>query len=340
MLAGLGGRWELLAALRREADVEAMAIVVHQAAALGEAWRALLAPPPAQPLRPPLIILADASRTREVTLVDGLRHLPLSLYAPLEKIVEAAAPKEDPYEVIRRQAQRDAERALWRVEAVELRIPQINRPEPAKVAAAPKVEPAKVEAPKVEPPKVEAAPPKVEAAPPKVEAAPPPTDDKPKKVKRSRKAMEHFGPDPRRAARARPWLPRRACRARRCACRIRRALPRSAAPAARARRGRAHFRRRRICRRCPDKPTADEVALVARTSPNPQQRLELLNALKGAKTHPVVQALRDNVKSEHPAVRAAAEEGMANLFDANWNRMRAVGKPVQPPGSDDKNRPW
>jgi hypothetical protein len=52
----------------------------------------------------------------------------------------------------------------------------------------------------------------------------------------------------------------------------------------------------------------------------------------------VVAALRANVKSEHAGVRSAAEEGMHALFGPNWNRMREVPKPVQPPRSDDKDR--
>jgi hypothetical protein len=311
VLAGLAGRWELLSALRREADLEGLVLVVAQAAALGEAWRALAVAPPALEKRPVLIVLADAARTREVTLVDGLRHLPLALGTekPSEARVEVKveAKPEDPYELIRKQAQRDAEVALgiWRGQPA---------PPPPKVEAAPakvEVAPPKVEAPA--PPKVEAAPPKVEAAPPKVEAAPPKVEaapeEKPKK-KRSKKntppAVEaappkvEAAPDPDALSADAPYMP------------------------------------------VPEKPTPDMLALIARTAKNPKQRLELLEELKNLKIPSVVQAMRENARSADAKIKALAEATLANFFGPNWNRTRAIAKPVQPPASDDKNpnRPW
>ncbi len=342
VLASLAGRWELLLALRREADLESMVLLVHQSAALGEAWRAVAGPPPAKPVRAPLVILADSSRPSEVTLVEGMRHLQLALNATAataavaaEKAAEAAAaPKEDAYDAIRRQAQRDAERALgvWRPSPEPVKIPPpslpVRAPEAVKVEApmAAKVEPPKAETPavaaKVEPPKVEAA---VDAKvePPKVEAAPA------KKSKRSRKAMEHFGGDADEPETAAP-TPTPAPPA---------APAIAAAPAAVDSAVAVESALTSSAPYLPlsEKPPVDELAKVARTSRNPQQRLELLAALKGLKSPTVVQALRDNVKSEDPAVRAAAEEGMATIFGPNWNRTRAVPKPEQPPASEDKN---
>jgi hypothetical protein len=337
VLAGLRESWELLAAVRREADLEGAVLLVVQAAALGEGWRALMAPPPAQPLRPVLIIVADALRTREVTLVDGLRHQPLVLngVTAVEKAPEPA--KEDPYEQIRRQAQRDADKAMG-----------IYRPEPSiPVAAAPPLEPARVEPPKVEakpeparvePPKVEAKPepakaepPKVEAKPeaPKVEAA---AEEKPKK-RRSKKAMEHFGADPADAPapeakiEAKPEAKVEAPQE---------AKSEPAADEAEKLNPNAPFLP------VPDKATPDQLAMIARTSKNPQQRLEILEAIKGVKNPQVVLAMRDNARSADPKIRLLAETVMASFFGPNWNRTRPVPKPVQPPQSEDKNpnRPW
>ena len=87
-----------------------------------------------------------------------------------------------------------------------------------------------------------------------------------------------------------------------------------------------------------DDATLDELLRVCRTTPNQLQRAELLRKLSGKKSPHVIQMFRANVQSAHPAVRAAAEEGMASLFGANWNRTRAIAPPVQPPRSDDGGR--
>jgi hypothetical protein len=327
VLAGLGGRWELLAALRREADLEGMVLLVHQVAALGEAWRALSAPPPAQPLRPSLIILTDSARVRDVTLIEGLRHQLLMLNgAPTpEKPVEVIAAKEDPYEVIRRQAQQDADRAMgvWRPDPTPRPAgPAPVAPVPA--AAAPVAAAPPAPAPVVAPPPA----PEPVAAAPAPEA--PTAEEKPKK-RRSRKAIEHFGPDAEEAAPA-PPAP---------------APPAAPAPAPADAAPTPVDPESQLNPNAPylpisDRPTPDELAMVARTSKNPKQRLELLTELKPLKLPSVVAAMRDNVKSADPAIRALAEEAMAGFFGPNWNRTRAVPKPVQPPVSEDKNpnRPW
>jgi hypothetical protein len=82
----------------------------------------------------------------------------------------------------------------------------------------------------------------------------------------------------------------------------------------------------------------DLIAKVASTCPNPDQRAELIERLRGVKSPAVVAALRANAKSEHPVLRAVVESVMAQMFGTNWNVTRAVPKPVQPPPSDDKDR--
>jgi hypothetical protein len=70
-------------------------------------------------------------------------------------------------------------------------------------------------------------------------------------------------------------------------------------------------------------------------SPNARQRIELLESLAGVKSSGVVAALRQNARSEHPAVREVAERIMGQLFGASWNRSRPIDKPVQAPPSDE-----
>jgi hypothetical protein len=325
LFAGLPECWELLQALRREADLEGLVMLVHQAAALGEAWRALAALPTAQTARPPLVILTDSARVREVTLVEGLRHQPMTLNAVTEDArVEARAEvKDDPYELIRQQAQRDADRAMgiWRAAPV---------PPPRQAAPAP--EPPKVEA-KVEPPKVEVEPPNVEAKvePPKVEAKVEAPVEAPKK-KRSKKAQQYFGGGEEAEAKPAPPPPAPAPEPA--------PAPAAAAPEAVAE-GEA-LNPNAPYLPVPERPTPDILANIARVSKNPQQRLELLTELSQLKIPSVVQAMRDNANSRDPQIRALAEATLAGFFGPNWNRTRAIAKPVQPPVSEDKNpnRPW
>jgi hypothetical protein len=82
----------------------------------------------------------------------------------------------------------------------------------------------------------------------------------------------------------------------------------------------------------------DELARAAATSPNANQRIELIGRIRNIKSGVVVAALRANAASPHPGVRAAAEAAMAQLFGPNWNTTRPVPKPVQRPPSDDKDR--
>jgi hypothetical protein len=302
----------LLRALRREADLEAQVLLVFQAAALGEAWRAVTSPPPAQPQRAPLVIVTDGARTREVTLVEGLRHqhaavgagaTPAPASAPVQTV---KPPEEDAFEQIRKQAARDAERAM----GIFRPISPAPAAAPAPVATPPAPAPARVEA---------AAPPPPSAPAPKADETTN-SPQKPKKSKRSKKAIEMFGPDP-EDVEASPSAAG--------------APPPAAAPPVPPVGGAGSD--------APyldlgAEPTLQQLASALRSAPNPRQRLELIVALRGVKTPVVVAALRDNTKSEHPEVRAAAEQAMQAMFGENWNRFRSVPKPVQPPVSDDKDR--
>jgi hypothetical protein len=85
-------------------------------------------------------------------------------------------------------------------------------------------------------------------------------------------------------------------------------------------------------------PSIDEMVRVCNTSPSSAQRIELIAKLRGIKQSAVVATLRHNAASQHPGVRAAAEQAMAMLFGPNWNATRPVAKPVQRAPSDDKDR--
>lgn len=82
----------------------------------------------------------------------------------------------------------------------------------------------------------------------------------------------------------------------------------------------------------------NELARVARTTPNVAQCIELLQALAGKRSPAVISAFRQYVGSPNAAVRAAAEAGMASIFGPDWNRGRPIPPPVQPPRSDDNGR--
>ncbi len=93
----------------------------------------------------------------------------------------------------------------------------------------------------------------------------------------------------------------------------------------------------------PPIPLADDAKLddlinAAKTTTNLRQRAELLKRLAGTKSPVVIQLFRLFCASPHAAVRQAAEEGMASLFGANWNRARSIAPPVQPPRTDDGGR--
>lgn len=186
-----------------------------------------------------------------------------------------------------------------------------------------------------------AAPPAPPAAPAPVAAAPAPTpapavaapaneaapaDAPPKKIRRSRKALEHFGdPDaeapPPAPVAAKPVAPPPS-------------VPLPAAPAVVAQPKGAEPPPMEI----PPNATPEMVARILTMSPSPTQRLELIAQLRGIKNAATVAALRANAQSQHPGVRAAAEAAMEAMFGPQWNRTRAVPKPIQAPPADDKDR--
>jgi hypothetical protein len=361
----------VLAAVRREADLDGHALLVYQATSAGAAWRALAGPAPAHAHHPPLVLLTDGERAPEVWIGEGLRHRALTLYA-LPSIATAAQsaaaatattptpPKDDGYEAIRAQAARDADRALGIVRPT---APKPAPPAPAPVAQAPVTPapaaaaapppapaptPAPVAAPVaapqpavVAPPPTVAAPPPAAAAPPPAVAAPPaaaapvetpkPAEEAPKAKKRSKKGMLHFG-DPNAATppspAAEPTKPEPPV-----------ALPQPPAAASPPPAATANFIEAPPME-LPERATPDDLARISIQSPSAAQRIELMNALSSHKSAAVVAALRHNAKSEHPAVRATAETVMASMFGANWNKTRAVPKPVQPPRSEDKGGGW
>lgn len=266
--------WAVLQALRREADLDGAPVVVLQAGLLGASWQALDVPLASSV---PLVVLTDP-RPRELLLAT----LPARAVAMPQVASEPrpTQPRDDGFDEVRRQAIRDAERALGLApaEPPPASPPSLPAPLPVDPAAAPPPSPVEPPAPAAAPlPPQEAAPP--EAAPPAPEAAAPPP------------APESPAPEPRVEI--------------------------------------------------PDGAPLEQLARVATTTPNADQRVELIDQLKRHKSPAVVAALRANLASPHPRVRAAAESAMATLFGPNWNRTRPVPKPVQPPRSDDDpGKPW
>jgi len=335
----------LLACARREADCDGDVVVVCEASRLGERWRALLAQPVGDVA--PLVVLADADRTREPSVTAPFAVRRLSLHPPAAPTAMATAtaptaaasepraddkapPVDDGLGHIRQQAIRDAERALgiYRAPPPPPRAPvtpippPLRPPAPAPVEATPpKAEPPKPEPPKPEPPKPDAAA-RTEAAPkpesPAAAAAssPPPAH---KPQKRSAKGALFFGGEYTAPPSPEPQPPPPAA-----------PPPPAPDPASLANDG--------APLPLSDSPGLDELARVAVTSPSAAQRIELINRLRTTRAAPVVAALRANAASAHPAVRAAAESAMAALFGPNWNTTRAIPKPVQTPPSDDKDR--
>jgi hypothetical protein len=88
----------------------------------------------------------------------------------------------------------------------------------------------------------------------------------------------------------------------------------------------------------PAEPALEDLVRACNLSPSSSQRIDIIGKFRGIKNASVVAALRANATSAHPGVRAAAEQAMAALFGPNWNVVRAVPKPVQPPAGDDKDR--
>ena len=315
----------LLACARREADCDGDVLVVCEAGRLGERWRALLAPSPSNGTPAPLVVLADAERTREPVAAAPFGVRRLSLHPPAATAASSApatsseprddkpAPIDDGLDGVRQQAIRDAERALgiFRAPPPPPRapvtpIPPPLAPRPAAATSSP-------------PPVTTTPAPTTSATPaPTAEAAPPPRPTEPGK-KRSSKGAQFFGGETTSAPPPPPPAPAAPLPA-----------PPTVDPASLAGDGPPLP--------IPNDATPDDLARIATTSPSAAQRIELINRLRSIKSAAVVAALRANAASLHPGVRAAAESAMAVLFGPNWNATRPIAKPVQPPSSDDKDR--
>jgi hypothetical protein len=235
----------------------------------------------------------------------------LPVEAPPPPPAEAKATvKEDGLDHIRRMAVRDAEMALGIAPRAQPRpAPPVAAPAPAPPAAAP-----------APPTPVVATPPRaVKPAP----AAPPPRGQMPERIAAKLRAR---GIDPETIEWEGPAEPEPAAAAAEVAAPVEPApLPvveKSTQPYVEV----------------PADAKPDVIAKIANTCPNPEQRVELIERLRGIKSPVVIATLRSNARSEHPLVRAAAESVMVQLFGANWNVTRPVPKPVQPPPSDDKDR--
>ncbi|HZS37149.1 MAG TPA: hypothetical protein VFF06_09990 [Polyangia bacterium] len=348
-----GAAWALAAAARRDADLDGDLLMVVQAAALGEAWRAAACEGEGA-----FVILADAARPREIVPEEGLAHravvLP-ALNASTGTVVAAPAAKkeDDGFDHIRAQAIRDAEKALGivRREPVKAAIappaqqpPPVQSPRPVEAAR----EPVKVavKEPVGEPVKEAVKEPVKEAAKEPVKenlkeavketvtpAAAAPSVGEPaaeaagKAKRRSKKGLLHFG-DPS----ATPPQP---------AAQSAAAAPPITTPAVAAPPAPAETVPDSASLPYVDVPAdapPDLLARIASSCPNPNQRIEVIYKLGGFRSSAVIAALRANTRSEHAGVRAAAEQVMASLFGPDWNRSRPVPKPVQRPPSDDKDR--
>jgi hypothetical protein len=342
-------RWELLAVARRESDLHDAPLIIDGAEALGLGWRALaVQPAPGRTLPAPIVLLAEGAalvgRPHPTFALREVQFAPVAVPAapppaagaPTETAAPAApatpaTPNEDAFEVVRRQAALDAARAMGRPIAIPREqlpgravVPRamveaaggvmVPRPEGAVPPPAPSTPvhappanrseppaPAPVEttsSPPAEP--VRSAEPPAPA--PMMAAAAPPAP--PLSATQETAASE---PEPAAAPPARPDGPDPA-----------EALPYIEVPA--------------------DAAVNDLIRLIPLAG-NPRQRAELLRRLYTAKGNTQVAALlRAYTKSDHEAVRLAAEEGMAIFFGPNWNRSRPIPKPVQPPRSDDGGR--
>jgi hypothetical protein len=153
------------------------------------------------------------------------------------------------------------------------------------------------------------------------------TAAEPPKKRRSKKALEHFGPLPDEAAPSPAPAP--------TAAPAPSPVPATAPPAPAAG---AELPPDGPPLPVSESPRLDELVRISTTSPSAAQRIELIQKFNGIKAGAVVASLRANAQSAHPAVRAAAEAVMAAMFGPNWNRTAAIPKPVQPPHTDDKDR--
>ena len=357
----LAARFTLLAALRREADLRDAPIIVDGGAGLGAGWRALgVRPAPDRSLPAPIVIL-DLGRPLQGRPHPGFSIREVTFAPPAEAAAAAAAatttptetgkpPEDDGFDSIRRQAAFDAARAMGK----PIEVPRATLPAKAVVprALADKlardgevvargdgqaavesasstpaaVEPVAIVAPPPEPKPVPVEPKPAEARPPlPVAAAPAVVEARPASAEAPSVApvVTPAPPAPSEAT----VMPLVAA-----------AADASATPAPPAAAEPDPSEKLPFVPLPTDGAIKDVLAILP-TVGNPLQRAEILRELAKVKGHPQIAALmRAHATSTHPAVRAAAEEGMANFFGPNWNRTKAIPKPVQPPRSDDGGR--
>jgi hypothetical protein len=337
-----GAAWTLLAAARRDADLDGALLIVVQAAALGEAWRAAAVAAPRG--ASPFVVLADAARPREPIPDEGLPCwsvvLPPLAAAPPAAVTVTAPPKkeDDGFDHIRAQAIRDAERALGIVRREPPKAPIPPPARPAAPVAAPQPT-ASVAAPPVVAPPVAAPQPtapvaaQAVTAPPAAAASAPASQEAAKPKRRSKKGSLHFG-DPSTQAAAPTADAPTAATPTATAPTATDAITAAAPPPASA----AASGPPPPLVEIPAEASPDVLARIAATCPNPDQRIEVIHRLAGHRNSAVIAALRANTRSEHAGVRAAAEAVMASLFGPEWNRSRPIAKPVQAPVTDDKDR--
>jgi hypothetical protein len=363
--------YPVLQALRREADLRGAAVVVSQVARLGAAWRALCYPRPAGQTAP-VILCSDEAQVPVGHPPHGapgetaLFAVTASLLRPPAAAVPGTAAAavsdgkaaEDPAvlasrEEARRKAALDAALAMGRPIPAELAEPRPAppRPEPSR-SAPPPAAPPRSASPPVEPPRPSAPSPPPQKEPPK-ETAPPSRPNNSRLAAALAKAglpppgsaeyqapasASRPAPSPAEAPapQAVPAAPVLAAKAELPA-----ENPRTE-PAAQTEAETASGNGSGEAEPPPlpleDEAPLDEVIRVARTTPNTEQRLQLLRRLVGVRTPAVIQLFRMNLSSPNLAVREAAEAGMSSLFGVNWNRSRPIAPPIQPPRSDDGGR--
>ncbi len=328
-LAGQSDRRAVLCAQKRDAELDGSVLVLAGALEVRDGWGVFAEALASAPARPLTVLLCDERELPFLAMPPGdeyLRLIEIRLGKPELTAVATAtasaapsaglgelAPRPDPFAPYRQQAALDAERAMGPT-ASDIRqaaSSAMRMPAPAKTMM-PAAEPTALP-PAEAPVAVAPSPAPIESPPPPVAtsvAATPgvaPDDKKAKKGKKGKKAekadeaVEAAPPPPPEPA-APPPPPAPPVE-----------IPKNAPP--------------RV------------LAQIAMTSPNPEQRIEIMTAIADMKDPAVVAAIRANVKSEHPGVRAAAEVVMARLFGPNWNQQRAIPKPVQPPRSDDDRGP-
>ena len=314
----LGPAWRTLAAARRDAELDGEVLVLAEALAVGEAWRAAATQPATLAPRAAVFIVADAGSSRDLFLLPGWRHHTFTLAAVSAAAVAAEKTRvvDDGLDHVRQMAVRDAERALGIVRAP----PPPPRPSVPGVMTSAQLPPQRALPTPTAEPSTPVIP--VAATPVAPVAAPP------KRGKRSAKAIAMFGPGPDDDYDDEPAPPPRAAAPP--------PPPLAPIPSAALTPELIAAEATAYIEVAEDASVA-VLARVAMTSGNPRQRAEILTALHGVKEANVMAAMRANSTSPHPTLRAVAEQGMSLLFGPNWNVSRAVPRPVQAP-TDGKDR--